>query len=197
VPDGGRTRSQEALTIPLGGERSLRLLCESDASELYALIEQNRGHLARWLPWAAGQTQAGTLAFVRAARAQARRGEGFHAAIVEEGRIAGVIGFHGIDAQHDSTAIGYWLGAGAQGRGIMTEALRAMVGHALEVWRLNRVEVRASVENARSRAVIERAGFRFEGVARQAFRLADGYHDDAVYSMLKSEWTQLRARETP
>jgi ribosomal-protein-serine acetyltransferase len=56
------------------------------------------------------------------------------------------------------------------------------------VWGLNRVEIRASVENERSRALIERLGFHYEGAARQAFRLADGYHDDAVYSMLAAEW---------
>ena len=48
-----------------------------------------------------------------------------------------------------------------------------VVDHALGVWRLNRVEIRASVENERSRSLIERLGFRFEGMARQAFRLAE------------------------
>lgn len=197
MADGGRTRSQQALTIPLSGARSLRMLREADVEELYALIERNRRALAQWLPWASGQTREGTLAFVRAARRQARRGDGFHAAVIEEGRITGVIGFHGIDCRHHSTAVGYWLDAGAQGRGIMTEALRATVDHALCVWRLNRVEVRASVENVRSRALIERVGFRFEGIARGAFRLADDYHDDAVYAMLKDEWLQLKQRGAP
>jgi ribosomal-protein-serine acetyltransferase len=197
VADDGRTRSQQALTIPLSGARSLRLLREADTDELYELIANNRCHLARWLPWADAQTRDGTLAFIQVAREQARRGEGFQAAIVEEGRIIGVIGFHGIDAHHRSTTIGYWLHADAQGRGTMTEALRAMVHHALAVWKLNRVEVRATVENTRSRAVIERVGFRFEGIARQAFRLADGYHDDAVYSLLRNEWAQLAPGDQP
>ena len=56
------------------------------------------------------------------------------------------------------------------------------------MWGLNRVEIRASVENQPSRALIERLGFHYEGIARQAFRLADGFHDDAVYSMLAAEW---------
>jgi hypothetical protein len=38
--------------------RWLRLLDESDAQELYSVIEANRDALARWMPWAAGQTQS-------------------------------------------------------------------------------------------------------------------------------------------
>jgi ribosomal-protein-serine acetyltransferase len=172
----------------LSGGRSLRVLEEPDADELYALIDANRAYLARWLPWAGEQTRDGTVEFIRATRRQLIDRAGFQAAIVEGGRIVGVIGFHGIDWHHRSTSIGYWLAEDAQGRGTMTEAVRAIVSHALRVWGLNRVEIRASVENERSRALIERLGFHYEGVARQAFRLPDGYHDDAVYSMLAAEW---------
>jgi hypothetical protein len=56
LADSGRTRSQQALTIPLSDERSLRVLRESDTDELYAVIEQNRSHLAPWLPWPTGET---------------------------------------------------------------------------------------------------------------------------------------------
>jgi ribosomal-protein-serine acetyltransferase len=172
----------------LPGGQVLRVLEESDADELYALMDANRAELARWLPWAAGQTRAGTLEFIRAGRAQIVRRDGLQAAIVARGRIVGAVGFHGVDWQHRSASLGYWLAHDAQGQGMMTAAVRAMVTHALRAWGLNRVEIRASVENERSRALIERLGFRYEGIARQAFRLADGFHDDAVYSMLAAEW---------
>jgi ribosomal-protein-serine acetyltransferase len=180
--------------LPLSDGRALRVLEESDVDELYELIEANRSHLAKWLPWAAEQTRAGTLRFIRATRAQAEASDGFHAVVLDRGRVIGVVGFHGVDWQHRSTSLGYWLAAAAQGRGTMSEAVRAMVDHALGAWRLNRVEIRASVENARSRALIERLGFCYEGAARQAFRLADGYHDDAVYSMLAAEWPHTQAQ---
>jgi ribosomal-protein-serine acetyltransferase len=175
-------------TLALSDARALRVLEESDLDELHALIEANRSHLAKWLPWAAEQTRERTLEFIRATCIQVAQNNGFQAAIRDTGRVVGVIGFHGIDWHHRSTSIGYWLAAEAQGRGTMTQALRAMVHHALRVWALNRVEIRASVENERSRALIERLGFEFEGVARQAFRLPNGYHDDAVYSMLRADW---------
>lgn len=175
-------------SLALADTRALRLLEESDTDALYALIDANRSYLAKWLPWPAGQTREETLKFIRGARSQVEHNDGFHAAIVDRAQIVGVIGFHAIDRQHHSTSIGYWLAEDAQGRGTMTRAARAMVDHALRVWGLNRVEMRASVENDRSRALIERLGFRLEGIARRAFLLADGYHDDAVYSMLAGDW---------
>jgi ribosomal-protein-serine acetyltransferase len=171
----------------------VRLLEERDADELHALIEANRPHLARWLPWAARQTHEDTVRFVEWSRTQLRDVNGCQCVIVERARIVGAIGFHSVDWQHASTSIGYWLAAEAQGRGTMTEALHAMLAQAFGVWELHRVEIRASVENARSRALIERVGLTFEGVARQSLRLNGEFCDDAVYAMLAPDWRALRA----
>jgi ribosomal-protein-serine acetyltransferase len=179
--------------IPLPDGFALRALGESDVQELHALIEENRSHLARWLPWARGQSLEDTLEFVRSTLTQAAERNGFQAAILEGGRIVGVVGFHAVDWQHRSTSIGYWLAEGAQGTGTMTHAVRAMVDQALATWRLNRVEIRADVANERSRALLRRLGFRYEGTARQASRIGGTFHDDAVYSMLATEWSPRAA----
>jgi ribosomal-protein-serine acetyltransferase len=70
----------------------------------------------------------------------------------------------------------------------MTEAVRALVDHAFGPWRLERVEIAAAVDNARSRAIPERLGFREEGVRRRAERVGDRWLDHAVYAMLASDW---------
>src|SRR2546430_16958726 len=85
--------------------RALRVLEQSDVDDLYALIEANRGHLARWLPWAAEQTRAGTLRFIRMTRAQIDESNGFHAVILDRERPVGVVGFHAVDWQHHSTSL--------------------------------------------------------------------------------------------
>ncbi|MGH2854848.1 MAG: GNAT family N-acetyltransferase [Solirubrobacteraceae bacterium] len=174
--------------IALSDGRQLRLLEESDAEELYAVVEANRDYLARWMPWAGGQTLEDTLAFIGHTRSQLASNNGFQTAVVEGGRIAGIVGFHGVSWQHRSTSVGYWLAESAQGRGTMTRAVRALVDHALGAWRLNRVEIRAGVGNARSRAIPERLGFTQEGVLRDAELVGDRYVDQAVYAMLASEW---------
>jgi ribosomal-protein-serine acetyltransferase len=172
----------------LPGGVQLRLLTELDVSELHALVHANREHLARWLPWAARQTVADTRSFVRMTRRQYADNNGFQLAIVQDGRIAGVVGHHSVSWPNRSTTIGYWLAQDAQGRGTMTAAVRALVGHAFDSWGLNRVEIRAAVDNARSRAVAERLGFRQEGTLREVERVGDRFVDHAVYGMLAAEW---------
>jgi len=182
---GNRTCS---LRVQLPGGRWLRLLDDSDAQELHSIIEVNRDRLARWMPWAAGQTLGDTLTFIRDTREQLARNDGFQTAVIDDGRIVGMVGFHGISWRHRSTSIGYWLAESAQGHGTMTYAVRALVDHAFGTWRLHRVEIRASVENSRSRAIPERLGFTQEGVAREAEWAGGSYTDQVVYATLATDW---------
>lgn len=169
---------------------SLRLLEEADAQELNALIEANRTQLARWLPWAESQGFEETLEFIRKSRSQASENDGFQAAIVLDGGVVGMVGYPGVDWANRSTRIGYWLDEAYWGRGIVTAAVQVLVDHALTVWRLNRVEIRAATENRRSRAVPERLGFRQEGTSRKAELVGGRYVDCVVYSMLAGEWRE-------
>jgi len=76
--------------------------------------------------------------FIRRALKQFAENDGLQAGIWHKGRLAGVVGCHSIDWQNRSTTLGYWLGEGFQGKGIMTEACRAMVNHAFRELGLNR-----------------------------------------------------------
>jgi ribosomal-protein-serine acetyltransferase len=166
----------------------LRALEESDADALYALIDAGRAHLSRWLPWAADQDLDGTREFIKLTRRQLADNAGFTFAIVCDGAVAGVVGLEPVDWTHRSGSVGYWLGEQHQGRGTMTRAVSAVVEHAVSVWNLNRVEIRAAVGNVRSRALPQRLGFREEGILREAERVGDAYLDLVVYSVLASEW---------
>jgi ribosomal-protein-serine acetyltransferase len=186
------------LSFPLAGGRRLRLLEESDAEELHGLIEANRTRLERWMAWAVDHaTIAQTLEFIRAARRQLDENRGFQMAIVAEGSIIGMVGFHGIDWQNRATSIGYWLSEHAEGRGAMTDAVRTLTGHAFSELGLNRVEIRSDVQNGRSRAIPERLGFQLEGTLRQAYRISgERYSDDALYAVLAADWAAAQRRET-
>jgi ribosomal-protein-serine acetyltransferase len=163
-------------------------LHETDAPELYALIDANRAHLAPWMPWAPGQTLEHTLDFIRTAQRQIADNDGFQVALTDRERIIGVLGFHGVDWANRATSIGYWLAEAAQGQGTMTRAVAALIDHALTGWQLNRVEIRADVANLRSRKIPQRLGFQQEGTLRQAARLGERYIDHAVYAMLAADW---------
>ena len=179
--------------VDLGGGRGLRELTDDDAEELFALIDGNRTHLAQWMPFV-GSTRGvvDSLAFVRAARRQREENRGMQTALVADERIIGVAGFHAIDWNRRSTSIGYWLAADAQGAGTMTVAVAALLDHAFEHWKLARVEIRAGVLNARSRAIPERLGFKEEGVLPAAERIGTRVIDHAIYAITAREWKRAR-----
>lgn len=178
------------LPLELPGGCRLRLVAADDADELYRLVDANRAHLAEWLPWVPAASLDSIREFIGRALRQADEDDGFQATIVDEaGAIAGFIGFHAVDWNHRSTGLGYWLAEDRQGRGTMTEAVRALTSLAFEAWHLNRVEIRVAVGNTRSAALPERLGFVKEGVLRQAERHGGQFKDTVVYSMLAAEWS--------
>jgi ribosomal-protein-serine acetyltransferase len=178
------------LRFDLPGGYALRLLEEDDADELFALIEANRDHLGAWMPWVGRERKPeDVLPFIRSTRKQIADNDGIQTAIVDaDGRIAGMVGFHGVDWVNGKTSIGYWLARDHQGRGTMTEAVRALVDLAFGTWKLNRVTIQAAVDNARSRAVPERLGFPEEGVLREVERVGERTMDHVVYAMLAADW---------
>lgn len=171
----------------------LRPYGDADAPELTALVATNREHLAPWMPWAATHGHQDSVEFVRRMRAQIEAEEGFEGAVVVAGEIVGGAGFHAVDRLNRSTSIGYWLAADAQGTGLMTATVRALLDHAFGAWALHRVVIEAVVDNARSRAIPERLGFTEEGVLRDAKRVRGRYEDAALYAMLAPDWQRSPA----
>ena len=62
---------------------------------------------------------------------------------------------------------------------------------------LKKVDLRTSVENARSRALAERLGFSFEGVLPAGLRFSDRADDVALYGVTADKWSALHSRSTP
>jgi len=83
--------------------------------------------------------------------------------------------------------LGFWLHPDARGRGVMTEAVRLMAAYAFETLGLPKVKAAAAVDNAASRAVIERAGMRFYGVERLGTQIRTGLADLAWYDLVPGE----------
>jgi ribosomal-protein-serine acetyltransferase len=174
--------------LPIAPDAVLRPFRAADAAELTEAIAANREHLARWLPWAESHGFEDSVSYLERKQAQIEANDGFEGAIVLDGRIVGGAGFHGVDWINRSTSIGYWLAAEAVGRGLVSGAVRALLDHAFGVWDLHRVVIEAVVDNARSRAIPERLGFREEALLREAKLIRGRYEDAVLYSMLASEW---------
>jgi len=178
----------------LGDGIYLKVLERRDAAAVFELTERSRERLRRWLPWLDGtRGVADTEAFLASTLEQFAQGRGFQAGIWREGAgLLGVVGMHPIDRGNRQGSLGYWLGSGSEGQGIMTRACRAVLAEAFDGYGLHRMEIRAATGNASSCALAERLGFRREGVVRDAEWLYDHFVDHAVYGLLEDEWRAQR-----
>ncbi|QQE81429.1 GNAT family N-acetyltransferase [Alicyclobacillus sp. SO9] len=168
---------------------ALKLLTQQDADEVFRLTDESREYLREWLPWVDfTKSVSDSRNFLLSVQEQWAANNGFQAGICYRNELAGVIGFHEVNWANKSSSLGYWLAEGFQGKGIMTEACRAMVSIAFEQYGLNRVEIRAAAENHKSRAIPERLGFKEEGRVRQSEWVNNHFVDHVIYGILKEEW---------
>lgn len=182
--------------LPLFAEAMLKLLTVEDAVDMYRLIDGNRSYLREWLPWVDySMAVEDTVTFISGSLDQKERNQGLHFGIWYKGKLAGTVAVHRIDWANRKTEIGYWLAAEFQGKGLMTSAVTAyLCEYVFGEWQLNKVEIRAATQNAKSRAIPERLGFHLEGVLRQNECLYGRFVDHAVYSMLADEWQAICAK---
>lgn len=176
-------------TYDLGEGARLKILSHEDAEPLFALTDENREHLRRWLPWVDHtKSTKDTSGFIVATLEQLAANKGMQCGVWYNGQLAGVVGHNLVDHGNQNANIGYWLGTKFEGHGLMTKACRFYLEHSFNVMGMNRVGIHCGVANKKSRAVPERLGMTLEGTLRQFERLPSGFHDIAVYSMVKSEF---------
>lgn len=109
-------------------------------------------------------------------------------AVEVDGALAGGAGFEGIGAVYPRTAmVGYWLGRAFWGRGIATEALRALTAHAFASSCLNRIEAGVFPWNRASMRVLEKAGYRLEGLLRGRLYKDAVVYDEPLYVRLRGD----------
>src|SRR6476646_3055592 len=107
--------------IPVDDSLDLVLLEQRHAPMLFSVIEENRAHLRRWLPWVDGtRTMGDSLGWINAALDQFAKGMSLNVGLFPRGALTGICGYHTIDWSNRRTSIGYWLASGYQGRGIMS-----------------------------------------------------------------------------
>src|SRR5512138_360966 len=171
----------------------LRCPRAGDGPVVNEAIVQTLDDLKPWMPWAqtAPTLEESELHCRRAAARYAAR-EDLQLLIFErlpgdgEGRLLGGTGLHRMDWSVPRFEIGYWRRSGEGGRGVIGEAVRALARFAFDTLGAQRVEVRMSSDNLRSRAVAQRSGFTFEGVLRRDSRAVNGEpRDTAVYARVR------------
>ena len=100
------------------------------------------------------------------------------------------IGSISVVNQRDDIAeaeIGYCIGKAWWHRGIMTEALTAVMDYLFDEVGMNRIEAKHDVNNPHSGAVMKKCGMRYEGTSRQSDRNNQGICDLVTYGILRSD----------
>jgi ribosomal-protein-serine acetyltransferase len=167
----------------------LRLIDQRYSAELFKLFNVNRGHWGRWHPWMEMMRTASDVETAISVWQQLyANNRGAFAGIWFKGQFCGMINHQNMDLPNGWSALSYWLDSAHQGRGIMTACCRAVVDHGFNTWKLNRITIECATQNARSRAIPERLGFKLEGILRGVEWLHGGYVDHALYGLLRSEY---------
>lgn len=105
-----------------------------------------------------------------------------------EGRVIGTCGFHGWMKPHYKAAIGYELSPEYWHRGFMTEVIEKIVEYGFHHLELNRIEAFVEPKNVGSRRVLEKTGFREEGILKEHYFWRNSFVDNVVYALLKKDY---------
>jgi ribosomal-protein-alanine N-acetyltransferase len=109
----------------------------------------------------------------------------------ETDKLIGTAGLYRYDEQNLSILMGADLSKEYWGKGLMTEALKALVQYCFEIMKINRIEVTTDPKNIRAINLIKRLGFTKEGLLRQKYFYKGQFHDDIIFSLLKREWMEI------
>ena len=106
----------------------MRSLSSSDVSTVYKVVDTNRAYLREWLPWV-DSTDSPTVTenVIASWEKEFDDRSDVVLGIFESGEYVGNIGLHSLKRPNRSGMVGYWLAKNAQGRGIVTDCVRALV----------------------------------------------------------------------
>ncbi|MBU6311271.1 MAG: GNAT family N-acetyltransferase [Actinomycetales bacterium] len=127
-------------------------------------------------------------AMVRRARAEAREGRSLPFALTYEGTFIGQVTVGGIArGSLLSGYIGYWIDQRYAGRGVMPTAVAMATDHCFTAVGLHRIEINIRPENAASLRVVEKLGFRFEGMRLRYLHIDGDWRDHSTYALCADE----------
>ncbi len=146
--------------------------------------------VTKYLAWPAHKNAGVSRAVIESWVSSYEKDDYYQWAIVPKGsggEPIGSIAAVRISEEISSVEIGYCIGRAWWHRGIMTEALEAVIGFFFEQVGANRIECRHDPRNPNSGKVMLRCGMKYEGTVRQADRNNQGICDACIYSRLRSD----------
>jgi ribosomal-protein-alanine N-acetyltransferase len=160
-----------------------------EAADLTDLMAVNGdAEVCRFLPYEAWPSLDEAQAWLARMETLCAGGQAHQLVMVREGRAVGTVLLFRWDEPSARIELGYALGRAHWGQGIAHEALAAVLGAAFGPLGLRRIEAQVQPDNRASNALIERLGFRLEGVLRQRWVAKGRAYDVNAWGLLASEW---------
>ena len=175
------------------GDVLLHPLRRSDADAWARLRRDNREWLAPWEPsatadWAQRHTPAVYRGMRRAVRRRAAQGLSLPFAVRHQGRLVGQVTLDNVvRGALRSAHVGYWIDRAAAGRGTASLAVALACDHAFGPVGLHRIQADVRPENAASRRLVGRLGFREEGLFRAYLDIDGDWRDHVGYALLATD----------
>jgi len=170
----------------------LRPFEEADARPLFALASNPR--VTQFTLWEHHKSIADSEMFVRDyARCRYLEGvpEPYAVCLKDDDAVIGAVGCFWSAQPHGTMELGYWIGEPFWGHGYAAEACRATVELAFQHCEPQRMQARVIVGNAASIRVLEKLGFRYEGLLRSCLLRRGNLEDVMYFSLLSAEWPSL------
>lgn len=174
--------------IPLSIDSEHLHLCRyrlGDDDELYKAARESIREVYSFLVWChPGYSLAESRAWLKMVKPEWDRGISYAFAIRDRvtDEYLGGCGLNRVD-ENPVMNLGYWIKTQATGRGVATEATRALVQFGFDYLRLIRIEIVMSTKNQASRRVAEKVGGNFEGMLANRLFLHGEAHDARLYSL--------------
>lgn len=178
--------------MPAGSVR-LRPVRMRDGAQWSRIRLAERDHLEPWEPtteldWPVRHAVSWWPATYSSMRAEARHGRMLPYAIEVDGRFRGQLTIGNVThGALRSAWIGYWVSREVIGGGVATGALALGLDHCFNGVMLHRVEATVRPENAASRAVLDKVGFREEGVLKRYLDVDGAWRDHLLMAMTVEE----------
>jgi ribosomal-protein-alanine N-acetyltransferase len=167
-----------------------------DVSAYRQSLRKNQDHLRPWMPKPKPGEDPTSLPTVAAAiarhRREWRRGDAFVFVVREragDGAIIGRVTLFGVmRGVFQNAHLGYWIAEDKQRQGLTTEAVRRALDFAFGEAELHRVEAAVVLGNAPSLRVLDKCGFRREGLAERYLCVAGAWGDYTLHAITREEW---------
>jgi len=191
--------TQDAVGIVRGRGVWLRLPIMSDYAPWAELRTRSREHLTPWEPvWQRDELSRSSFRRrVRHYQREAREDLGYAFLIFRDAddKLIGGLTLSNVRRGVTQAAVlGYWLGLPFVKQGYMTEAVSAVSTFAFEDLHLHRLEAATMPSNVTSIRVLERNGFRAEGLARRLLKINGTWEDHVLHGLLSEEFSRAPGR---